>query len=315
MCSRRSWLGGALRRDAQGTWRLDETVTCAAVRLGATELAPTAAALRCDPWSHRRALGEAGLRGLIARVGLDGVARALGGVDATDGGLSALALTHPDAPTRRWAVDVARAESPWLVDALATLSSSSRRTAPPAPRDARRSGRDRRAPRRALPRRDGRDRRPRSRDARALATRPRGARRAQLERDARCGRAGLPRGARRRAPRGARRVSTGRTGNQPQWILEGLIELGLDPDVARETGLDEAPDAIVDAARAALVDAGFIVGGSHHRRGAAAGRGHLPRGARRRRGAPGVRARTLRDERRSSLAGRAERRWRHSDFA
>lgn len=252
-------LGDALQRDAQRTWRLRETATCAAVRLGATERAPAAAALRCDPWRHRSALGEAGLRGLIARVGLDGVARALGGVDATDSGLSALALTHPDAPTRRWAVDVARAESPWLVDALRDAAFIVAEGAL-----------------RRLATRDGTA----AIDARldalsldetvAIVVRARAMlalwRRGHEELAAHNWNATpdagvlLP-----EVPDDVRRAVLaaylpGEAGTDPQWILEGLIELGLDLDVARETGLDEAPDAIVDAARAALVDAGFIVG-------------------------------------------------------
>ncbi len=252
-------LSGALRRDAQGTWRLSETVTCAAVRLGATELAPAAAALRCDPWSHRRALGEAGLRGLIARVGPDGVARALGGVDATDGGLSALALTHPDAPTRRWAVDVARAESPWLVDALrdAEFIVAEGALLRLATRDGA-AAIDARLDALSLD------------ETVAIVARARAMlalwRRGHEELAARNWNATPDAGVQLpEVPDDVRRAVLaeylpGEPGTDPQWILEGLIELGLDLDVARETGLDEAPDAIVDAARAALVDAGFIVG-------------------------------------------------------
>lgn len=252
-------LSASLERDPQRTWRLPEALVSAAGRLGATKAAPALVTLRCDPWSHKRARGEEGLRGLIAHVGLDGVVRALGGTDASDGGLWALALTHPDAPTRRWAVDAASAESSWLVDALRDgesivadgalerLASSPAESESDAALDA--LTLDAKAPIGA-----------RARAMLALWRRGHKELAARRWRETPDARVSLP-----DVPDDVRRTVLayylpGERGTDPRWVLEGVIELGLDRGIEREQGLDETPDAIVDAARHALLSAGLTAG-------------------------------------------------------
>lgn len=252
-------LDAALDREPARTWRLGEAVISAAARLGATKAAPAAVALRYDPWSYRRARGEEALRGLVSHVGIDGVARALGGADASDAGLSAMALTHPNAPARRWAVDTAGRDAPWLVDALWDGDALVADGAVDRLADAQASA-DLDARLDALA---AHAKAPVHARARALLTLCRRGRedlarpRWNAMPDARVRLRDVPDDVRRAV---LARFLPGERGTDPRWRLEGILDLDLDLDGDREWGMDGAPDEIVSDALGALREAGLDPG-------------------------------------------------------
>lgn len=236
---------------------LAETAVAAAARLGDVDAAVGALRLRYDAWRHLRHQGEEAVLALQDRVGLGALARAFGAHDASVEGLGGLALRYPEKVVRRWAVDVAPPDAPWLVAALrdpewvvaegvhAALLRSTSAVEP------------------ALT---------------ALASDPE----AEPEVRARAILALLGRGQREEAqalwdafgdgddpmpgfsPVIRRAVLysylPGERGTDPRWLLEGVLDHGFDLGDDRHGGPDEPPEAILQAARDALGRADFPAG-------------------------------------------------------
>ncbi|MEZ4315387.1 MAG: hypothetical protein R3F14_45805 [Polyangiaceae bacterium] len=104
---------------------LGDAVVSACARLGDIEAAVAALRLRYDAWTHRRHTGEAAVQALQERVGTLGLARAFGAADASAEELGGLSRRHPEAVVRRWAIDVAPADAPWLTERLSEMKSGS----------------------------------------------------------------------------------------------------------------------------------------------------------------------------------------------
>ncbi|MEZ4294315.1 MAG: hypothetical protein R3B70_05015 [Polyangiaceae bacterium] len=236
---------------------LGDAVVSACARLGDIEAAVAALRLRYDAWTHRRHTGEAAVQALQERVGTLGLARAFGAADASAEELGGLSRRHPEAVVRRWAIDVAPADAPWLTE---TLGDEEWVVAEGAEAAILRGGPAVGESLRALAREAGAAPEVRARAILALL------RRGQEEEarslwsafeDGRIELIGVPDAIRRAV---LHHYLPGQRGTDPRWVLEGELDLGIDLHTERYAGPDEAPEQILAAARQALEQAGFTSG-------------------------------------------------------
>ena len=258
---------GALRRlraelEAMETppYGLPEVVISTAARLGDLDVAVGALSLRYDPWSHRRRRGEEAVKALEEKVGIESLARAFGGAGGTTGtfaDLAALARSHPEPVVRRWAVDVAPVDAPWLPAALGDpewvvaegAHAALLRCTSVVEEPLRLLASDPVAP-------------PVVRGRAILALLRRGLREEAKElwegfAERHIALPGIPSVVRRTV---LHCYLPGERGTDPRWLLEGELDQGIDLDIEREGGPDEPADVILEAARQALKQAGCPAG-------------------------------------------------------
>ncbi len=242
------------RPEVAATYGLEEALVGACAALGDLRVLRPALALAYDPWSHRRRVGEAAAAALLARVGDDGCARALGvngaPIEARPGdatpdvvrfaidrgwlarGAVLQLLGDPDPRVREGAL--ARLGAATDEDLDDVLDALARDAARPAP----------------------------ARAHAILLLQMRGdptraaARFAELP-DRHVALPGVPTAVRRAV---LHHYLPGARGTDVRLILEGMFDLGIDLAAVRDDGPDESPDAILDAARAAFATAGQRVG-------------------------------------------------------
>lgn len=241
----------------QPPYGVGDAVVSASARLGDIEAAVPALRLRYDAWTHRRLLGEEAVRALEAQVGVEALARTFGAADASIEALGELARTHREAVVRRWAVDVAPADAPWLAAALGDAEwivaegahAALLRSTPAVERPLRGLAADPSAA-------------PEVRARAILALLRRGLRQAARSlwerfEEGRIPLPGLPPAVRRAV---LHHYLPGQRGTDPRWLLEGELDHGFDLEREREGSPDEPAESIFGAARRALEQAGCRVG-------------------------------------------------------